>query len=262
MKTLYGIRFSACVGIVLALLGPVSASADFRVEGEQAPAQQAAAIMSAPTAPGIAIPASSVNTLFGADAKRAALTQIGAPSKSPSTVHGFGRDVTLKMAVTQIVPEGWRGKTSGNVDPSRTVSWKGEGRTWVAVLEDIASQADVVAQVNWNAQEITFYALNEYDAMTGHADSARPKVWTLKAGKSLQENLQEWAHQAGWKLVWRPDFKFMISANVSLTGPFDGDDGVVAQVTNAYRHSENPIIPEFYLANHVVEIREMKNNVR
>ncbi len=120
----------------------------------------------------------------------------------------------------------------------------------------------MVAQIDWNRQEISFYATADLNAAAGGAAANKKTTWELRAGKSLQENLEGWAREAGWKLVWRPDFKFMIAADVTLNGAFEGDDGVVARVTSAYRNSENPIIPEFFLANRVVEIRELSNNLR
>ncbi len=58
----------------------------------------------------------------------------GTRPESPFKIaHGFGRDVPLDFAARQIVPRGVTVSFGKGVDPSSTISWKGEA-PWNRVL--------------------------------------------------------------------------------------------------------------------------------
>lgn len=48
-----------------------------------------------------------------------------------------------------------------------------------------------------------------------------PRAWTLSSGKTLQENLTEWATQAGWdKPIWEATNPYQITFSSSMNGTF------------------------------------------
>lgn len=258
----------------VALMAASAAQAEFRVDDEApaAPRQQQAARQ----APAVAQPIAGTEVqILGAApvARKAHVTQVGAPTGLIDISLGFGRGVTFQDAMKQIVPQGWKGYAIGKFDASKRVDWKGGKRPWIAVLEEVAQEAGVMAQVDWTKHEINFYSIEvekapEAAKPEAKSEAAEPApapaaprdAWELKAGLALHDNLAQWAKEAGWGFVWRPDFKYVI-ANVGGKNPvFKGTFiEAVTQVVGAYRNAERPLVAEFFEGNNVLEVREAPN---
>lgn len=56
--------------------------------------------------------------------------------------------------------------------------------------------------------------------------------WNMVSTKSLKENVEEWAKQAGYRLVWT-GVDYPVD-NRTLTGVFDGDNGPIHQLSKDY----------------------------
>lgn len=199
--------------------------------------------------------------------KRAFVSQIGVPEDPVSPVKGFGRDVPILHAVRQVVPAGWRGFSVGEVNVQRKIDWKGEGKSWVAVLSNIAESGGVLIQVDWNRKEINISA--DPSAKNVSEESGAQKIasergatgqqWNLVSGKTLRENMENWAKMAGWSLVWQPGFEFPVTIAATLIGPFDDkENGPIAVVVQSYQDSDFAIEAEFIEGNRVLEITRSK----
>lgn len=79
---------------------------------------------------------------------RQALAVPAAPSGSFEKVEGFGRDIPLALAMSQIIPSGYSYSFDSGIDPGLRISWDG-GRPWNVVLEDaVAAQGLSVETVD------------------------------------------------------------------------------------------------------------------
>lgn len=59
---------------------------------------------------------------------------------------GFGRDLPLALALSQVVPPGYNYSFGQNVDAGTTVSWQG-GKPWNEVLQDMLAQSGLRADM-------------------------------------------------------------------------------------------------------------------
>lgn len=83
------------------------------------------------------------------------LVQLGSPKKTQPVVKGFAKEITLVTALKQIVPNGWHAKRAGGLDVSQLVSWRGEGRDWTEVLQNLAVDNGFLATLDWDKNELT-----------------------------------------------------------------------------------------------------------
>lgn len=70
---------------------------------------------------------------------------------------GFGRDLPLPLAVSQIVPPDYAFNFAGNINAGDTVSWEG-GKPWNVVLSDALAAIGATAQIDDARKEITINA--------------------------------------------------------------------------------------------------------
>lgn len=81
----------------------------------------------------------------------AAETVTDAPAQTFDTtpLQGFGKDISLAIALSQIVPPSYAYKFADGVNPGQKVSWNG-GKPWTQVLSDVlvANDLEVVIQGN------------------------------------------------------------------------------------------------------------------
>ena len=62
---------------------------------------------------------------------------------------GFGRDLPLALALSQVIPSGFTHSYAEGVDPGATVSWEG-GKPWNEVLNDMLAQQGLSAAIRGN----------------------------------------------------------------------------------------------------------------
>lgn len=165
---------------------------------------------------------------------------------------GFGTDIPLSMAVKQIIPDGcWK----VNIDESlanQRVSWTG-GRPWDEVLDRMAKDHGLVVSINKNECVIGV----SKSQLTAPALASRTnKVWQLKSGESLRENLMAWASAAGWTLQWDLTIDYEIEHSATLVGEFAGADGVVSKVVTSFESAKSPLKATFYSGNKVIRITD------
>lgn len=75
-----------------------------------------------------------------------------APKKAPiaarnfAKIEGFGSDLPLALALSQVLPSGFDHSFALGVDPDTTVSWKG-GKAWNNVLQDMLRSHGLTADI-------------------------------------------------------------------------------------------------------------------
>lgn len=219
------------------------------------------------------------------------VTQTGYSSSFDlAPISGFGKDMPLMTALKQVVPNGWKATKLGSVDLNKKVSWRG-GDSWVSILDDLAVKNNFSANVNWNTKVLTITPVggsalsstsvvssgrnpfsetsssnnltssrtNIGSSQLNSAISTTPvysstsSTWLLSKDKTLKENVESWAKQAGWVVSWdAPDYR--IIADVTLTGSLDSNDGPIARVIAAYKNAEQPLSAKLSEGNKVIRI--------
>lgn len=218
---------------------------------------------------GIEDPATKTAPLFAARGG-AGVTQIGSPAAAQPVVRGMAKEVSLLTALKQIVPQGWRAKRVGAVSVDQMVAWRGDGRSWVAVLQDVAVAGNFNATVDWERREVSVgpaaAKLAPAGASQGGAVAPVPvvavapqpppvKTWTLVPSLTLRENVEAWGKQAGWDVSWVAA-DYGVTTAVSLTGAIDDEvSGPIPQLAAAYETADQPLEFKFYAANRVVRVQ-------
>ena len=71
---------------------------------------------------------------------------VQAPSQNYAEAVGFGRDLPLDLALSQIIPSDYTHNLSKDVDESISVSWEG-GKSWDQVLDDMLKPKNLMAVI-------------------------------------------------------------------------------------------------------------------
>lgn len=240
--------------VVIAMASAVSSAAfaDFSVENLDA--QQVKRGVSNPAAPS----REAAMVPFSTVAPTAGVSQIGAPRGVIGLTKGFAKEVSILTALKQIVPEGWHAKKAGDVDVSRVVSWKGDGRTWVEILHGLGISYNFAAVIDWDRKELTVSpaggaVFQARESKQVAQEPAAPKSWTLKTELTLKENVEAWAKTSGWNVSWGA-VDYPISVPVTLVGELDEEGGPLHQLSEAYRAAEQPLVFSFKSLNRVIRV--------
>lgn len=185
----------------------------------------------------------------------AGLAQSGVPPGPQPAAHGMARDVTLLTALKQIVPQGWRAKRAGGLDLNRLVSWRGEGKSWVDVMQGIAVSNNFSAMIDWDTREVTVApalfvptgnGLRPSTVVVSAAAGPVAKTWEMVPTLTLRENIESWAKAAGWNVSWGA-VDYPVTSRISLTGVFEDETaGPFNQLAKAYEKAEQPLTFTFY----------------
>lgn len=175
-----------------------------------------------------------------------------APSKPDAPL--FGRDVPIKAAINILVPNpsSWTVVFEPGIE-SKKVSWSGV-TNWKDALGQISRENGMIIGLNDNAKRI---AVTYSAEMAKRLAQPGTSAWQLEAGKSLRENLLDWAKVAGWKIDWsNSQVDYPIDHSATLVGEFSGRGGVVDRVLSATQTRETALIATFYRGNRVVVVSE------
>lgn len=98
------------------------------------------------------------------------------PSDQPASAFteavGFGRDLPLALAVSQIVPPDYAFSFDQSVSPGESISWEG-GKSWDQVLNDALRPVGASARIDVAKKEITI--------MSGSSGGVVPAAYTAPA---------------------------------------------------------------------------------
>ncbi|MEZ9709235.1 TcpQ domain-containing protein [Vibrio breoganii] len=168
----------------------------------------------------------------------------------------YGTNVPLFVAVESNVPN--KDKWIFHIDESiqnRVVNWATSTTGWQAVLKEIAEQNNFHVHINHEESAIGVASTEKLAFHFGHAI---PQVWVMEAGRSLKENLRNWAERAGWRLMWSNNLEidYITEQSAIFTGEFLTEDskGVIYEVTQATLTTDEPLKPTFYTRNKVLLI--------
>jgi len=182
-----------------------------------------------------------------------AVTFVGQPSGEVEIRRGFGRQVRITEALKQIAPVGWHGylkaEMVGRVDKGKLVDWRG-GRRWVEVLDILATEQGLSAEVDWNKREIFIGEKRPVYAPATAVAAAKvpppppPKPqWVAKPGSTLKTSVQEWGKKAGWDVVWNADYDYPIKASLTFEGSFLD---AITTLFRSYEKAEKPFWVDVY----------------
>jgi hypothetical protein len=207
-------------------------------------------------------------TTFSAPAPAPALATAPQKVVGNSSVHGpfemdaakragemsYGKNVPLFAAIENLVPNS---KTWSIVFEPGTentpVSWK-DAANWHDALDQISKNNRLVIAINDQGKRIS---VSRTAAMAQKLAQPGAQAWTLKAGKSLRENLNDWAKLSGWQIDWsNTAVDYPIDHSATLVGPFAGKDGVIDRILGATADRQTPLTGRFYRGNNVVVITE------
>jgi len=167
----------------------------------------------------------------------------------------YGSNVPLFVALDYLVPgaEAWRVHLDDGIE-NRVISWEG-GSTWEGVLTAIAEQNSLSIVMNHGDKAI---GVAETEEIALSLAKTTPEVWRLAPERTLRENLDFWANQAGWSLSWSEDLRidYPITHKATLVGPFEGQGGVVDRLLGAFRNEPIALTATFYTQNKVLRINE------
>jgi hypothetical protein len=80
------------------------------------------------------------------------------------------------------------------------------------------------------------------------------QTWVLVKGKTLRDNVQDWANKAGWHLAWLGS-DYPVDVPATFTGAFDDENGPIAALSNAYSQADQPLIFDFKAANRTLVVK-------
>lgn len=206
------------------------------------------------------------------------ILQIGVPAEPIPLIKGFGRDVTVREAIRQIVPDSFSVFTTGDVDFSRRTSWRG-GSTWLGALNDLGTRNGLSFTVDWAEREVTVqpeWELEEEDGKASQPASVSApnpspkssmgvaaKTYQIKAGETLRGGFRRLLSSEGWHLAWdAEEIDYRIDVPITLKGSLVGNQGVLTQILEAYRDADDPLEIEFKYANKTAEVRPMSYKLK
>lgn len=185
------------------------------------------------------------------------VTQNGmAAHRMAAHIKGFGKDVRLIEALSQIIPQGWQVFLEGQAGLQQQVSWEGD-RNWVSTLNSVLNQASrshesASAFIDWAAQEVHLKwdvtapapIVAQAGGETGSHETPQPAagpLFRLDADKTLSENLIEWAGREGWQMIWHAPVDYRVSAPRIYHGELAAEGGALEQVVRDYFEASYPL---------------------
>lgn len=87
---------------------------------------------------------------------------------------------------------------------------------------------------------------------------ANLKEWKLNTSLTLKQNVQRWASQASWKVIWKTSQDYPVKSERVYRGSLAGYDGVVAQLFKelSYNGSEIPLNLTFIWNSGVILVED------
>lgn len=171
----------------------------------------------------------------------AGLISVGRQPDLIPEAKGFGTEVTLKDALTQLVPNNFNVYNDGNARLGSSVSWKANGRNWVQALEAVAQATGTEITLNWNDRTISLAAATtgtvNVNAAVGNVIGKN--AWTISTkDRTIRSAVQRWATDAGWNVDWAVPKDFPIEFDTTFSGDFET---AVSGVLEALSGTDYPI---------------------
>lgn len=210
---------------------------------------------------------------FGFQRGRPAVREFGA-STDREIRHGFGKDLPLSLVFQQVAPQGWSVDVAQDARAGRLTSWQG-GKPWTDVLVEVATDARVYADIDWERRKVSVTAPAAASQATLATVTVTPpksapastasrlapvvqeaaptKKWVARGGRSLRSVVEEWAATEQWTVVWDAGVDYEIPALMS----FDGDlTTAITKVFQVYANSKRPAKAVLYVRQQVIHVTE------
>ncbi|MCC9290089.1 toxin co-regulated pilus biosynthesis Q family protein [Pseudomonas aeruginosa] len=182
-----------------------------------------------------------------------AVSFVGQPSGQVEIRRGIGRQLRITVALKQIAPVAWHGyliaELVGRVDQGKLVDSRG-GRRWVQVLDILATEQGLSAEVDWYRREIfigeqrPLYAPATASAAAKVPPPPPPKPqWVAKPASTLKTSVQELGKKAGWYVVWNADYDYPIKASLTYEGSLLD---AITTLFRSYEKAEKPFWVDVY----------------
>ena len=199
-----------------------------------------------------------------------------------SSRSSYGSGIPLKDALRLILPEGWHVYAKPGVSGAAPVTWKNKNQPWTLPLREVLRQSGLIATLNWQhmalllrvkpAPSVPPLDTKGYAAWSNSAASGLPSnfhvghgqqtypasslagvtpVFLLNRGDLILTDLQKWASQSGWKIVWQVPEDWQVPNTTSFNGGFQK---AVSQVIQALSANGANIHAVFHMANNTVVI--------
>ena len=192
----------------------------------------------------------------------------------------FGNGVPLHIAISLIAPGGWQVFAQPGVSGAVPVTWKARREPWTDTLKRVLRQAGLQATVNWGHQAILLRVRpvpkvapldTKGYTVWGRPASALPAsfhegpgtvlsaptlagaapVFLLNQGDLILTDLQKWAKQSGWTVVWQVPEDWQVPNTTTFSGDFQK---AVSQVIQALSANGANVHAVFHTANNTVVI--------
>lgn len=146
------------------------------------------------------------------------IEHVGSPPQAGSIASSsVDMSTDIMTAARTIFPPMWSGFSQKNLDVKRTTRlYIRAGESWVAALERWLTQEQMTAKIDWTQQK--FY-LRNIQNQGSQRFSGEVRMWSVMPNDIRLENtLERWTKEAGYKLVWDADRHILISAGDQFNG--------------------------------------------
>ncbi|MBU2834789.1 hypothetical protein HF673_03060 [Acidithiobacillus thiooxidans] len=195
------------------------------------------------------------------------------------TNSSFGKGMNIKDALRLILPEGWKVYAKPGISGGIAVTWKARNQPWTVPLRIVLGQSGLIGTVNWPHQALLlrvrpepavkpldtkgYTSWNSQSSLPAHFHEgpvvpvAAPSlsgvtpVFILNRGDLILPDLQKWAKQSGWTVVWQVPEDWQVPNTTTFSGDFQK---AVSQVIQALSANGANVHAVFHIANKTVVI--------
>ncbi|MEA1987770.1 MAG: TcpQ domain-containing protein [Pseudomonadota bacterium] len=171
-------------------------------------------------------------------------------------IEGYAKNVPLSLALKQVIPEGWNVLFSDSVSKGQIVSWRGD-RPWAKVMKQLADQANLYVEIQPDGHKVLISKSSQSNKLgtvvhkSGFADpktyTMESKVWQLRSGHLLSEELDRWAKSVGWSVYWGLERDYVIENPVAFTGTLTNS---IKKLIRSYQ--EQRVMSRVYVKEHAL----------
>lgn len=147
------------------------------------------------------------------------IEHIGSPPlQGEITSSSVDMSTDIMTAARTIFPAMWSGFSQKQLDIRRTTRlYIRAGESWVSALERWLTQEQMTAKIDWTQRK--FYLRNSSSGGMQGFGAGDIRMWSVMPNDIRLENtLERWAKESGYKLVWDADRHILISAGDQFSG--------------------------------------------
>ena len=162
------------------------------------------------------------------------LTHVGHKPAILPPAKGFAKNLTLKDALSMLVPQNFEIYNDGQVNLNSLVSWNGsDADDWAGVLSNLMRVSQIAATIDWTAHTLTLDK-----QVIAEKKPVVPVFKMLASDKTVRGTIQRWSKDAGWHTDWDVAVDFPVPYDIEFTGNFEA---AVGEVIKSLSASDYPI---------------------